>query len=216
MHGGSLRIVGAGLGRTGTNSLKLALERLTGGRCYHMLEVFERPQDTAAWRAAAREEWPDWNALLAGFDATVDWPACAFWRQLAAANSDALVLLSVRESPQVWWGSVESTIFTSLQTPVPDGEPEWSARRAMVLDVLAATFTPDWHDREAAIAAYERHNAAVRAAVPAERLVEWQPGDGWQPLCRGLGLAVPDEPFPHTNTAEEFRATFGAVPTRDE
>lgn len=75
----------------------------------------------------------------------------------------------------------------------------------MVRDMFAR-FEPNWRDDDAAVAAYERHNAAVRSEVPAERLVEWQPGDGWTPLCKALGIDDPDEPFPHVNTTEEFRA----------
>ncbi len=77
----------------------------------------------------------------------------------------------------------------------------------MVVAMLTETFTPDWREREAAIAAYEAHNATVRATVPPERLVEWQPADGWEPLCSALNVPVPAEPFPRSNSTEEFRAS---------
>jgi Sulfotransferase domain len=201
-----LRVVGAGLGRTGTNSLKLALERLTGGPCYHMIEVFERPDDVPRWHAAVRGEPPDWRTFPAGFTATVDWPACAFWAGLADAHPDAMVLLSVRDSAEQWWRSFEATILDGLSRPVPADRPDWAARREVMLEVLETTFTPRWRERDGAMAAYEAHNAAVRDAIPASRLVEWRPGDGWGSLCAALGVAVPDEPFPHVNTTEEFRA----------
>ena len=201
----SIRVVGAGLGRTGTNSLKLALERLLDGPCYHMVEVFERPGDTAVWHDAIRGHAPDWRSFPDGYVATVDWPACAFWAELAAANPRALVLLSVRDSAETWWRSFEATIATGLSQPVPADRPDWAVRRKMTLDMMTA-FTPEWRERDAAIAAYEAHNAAVREAVPAERLVEWQPGDGWEPLCARLGVAIPAEPFPNVNSTEEFRA----------
>ena len=110
----TLRVVGAGLGRTGTHSLKLALEQLLDGRCYHMSELIEREDDTAAWAAAARGEEVDWPGFLSEFAATVDWPACAFWGQIASAAPDAVVLLSLRESPEAWWGSFERTIAQAL------------------------------------------------------------------------------------------------------
>jgi Sulfotransferase domain len=204
-----LRVVGAGVGRTGTNSLKLALERLTGGRCYHMIETFGRPADTRVWRAALHGDPPDWLTFLGEYDAVVDWPACAFWRQLAAANPDAVVLLSMRESAEEWYDSIRRTIFSRISTPPPDGDPDWVARRVLVLEMLAATFTPDWSDRDAAIAAYRRHIAEVRAEVEPNRLVEWRPGDGWQPLCQALGVPEPSEPCPHTNTTSEFRVSTG-------
>jgi hypothetical protein len=199
----ALQLVGAGLGRTGTNSLKHAIERLTGGRCYHMTELFERPGDTPVWHAAVVDRtMPDWGAFLAEFDATVDWPACAFWRELADAFPEAPVLLSTRSSAEAWWNSIEQTIVRAQETEPTD--EEWAARRAMVRPMLQQ-FCPEWPQRQAMIDAYERHNDTVRQAIPADRLVEWRPGDGWQPLCAALGVPVPDEPFPHTNTTVEFR-----------
>ena len=198
-----LRIVGAGLPRTGTNSLKLALERLTGGRCYHMLEVSERPGAADAWKAAAEGQTPHWDMLLGGYHAAVDWPASAFWRELAAANPEAPVLLSQRASAEQWWGSVEKTVAVALASP--SGDPEIARIREMGR-TLARRFCPEWPDPAAAQAAYERHNAQVRAAIASDRLVEWRPADGWEPLCAMLGVAVPDEPFPRTNDAAGFRA----------
>ena len=198
-----LRIVGAGLPRTGTNSLKLALERLTGGRCYHMLEVSERPGAADAWKAAAEGQTPHWDMLLGGYHAAVDWPASAFWRELAAANPEAPVLLSQRASAEQWWGSVEKTVAVALASP--SGDPEIARIREMGR-TLARRFCPEWPDPAAAQAAYERHNAEVRAAIASDRLVEWRPADGWDPLCAMLGVPVPDEPFPRTNDAAGFRA----------
>jgi hypothetical protein len=205
----TLRVVGAGLGRTGTHSLKLALEQLLGGPCYHMSELSGREGDTAVWAAAARREDVEWAPFLSEFAATVDWPACAFWEDIAAAAPEAVVLLSLRESPEAWWASMERTIVQALQKPVPPDDEAWVERRRMVISMIEATFTPDWTEREAAIAAYERHNSRVREAVAPERLVEWRPGDGWEPICAGLGLDVPSEPFPHTNTTAEFRDRSG-------
>ncbi len=204
----ALRVVGAGLGRTGTNSLKLALERLLGGRCYHMSECIQRPGDVAAWHAAIRGHAVDWNALLADFDATVDWPACAFWRELAAANPEAVVVLSVRESAAAWWRSMEETIVSTLRRPVPADDEDWVRRRAMTLELMNS-FTEGWRHRRAAIAAYEAHNEDVRRTAPAGRLVEWAPGDGWAPLCEMLDVPVPEDPFPHTNRTAEFRRLQG-------
>ena len=200
----TVRIVGAGLGRTGTNSLKLALNRLTGGPTYHMSEANERPADTAVWQAALDGDPVDWTAFLKGWSATVDWPGCTFWRGLTAAFPDALVLLSTRSSGERWWQSFDATIAPRLQTPVPAGNPEWSARRVMVRGVVERDLGPGWWEAASAIAGYERHNASVRAGVEPERLIEWSPGDGWGPLCRALGVAEPDEPFPHVNTTAEF------------
>ena len=201
-----LEVVGAGLGRTGTNSLKLALERLLGGACFHMSALIESSGPTAVLHEAARGEPVDWNGFPAGYVATVDWPACAFWRQLADANPNAPVLLSTRGSAEEWWDSYSETIVPALTQPVDPGDAAWAARRALMMDLMSNTFTPNWSDRAAAIAAYERHNAAVRDGVPPDRLIDYTPGDGWEPLCEALGLSVPEEPFPHTNTKAQFQA----------
>jgi hypothetical protein len=205
----ALRVVGAGLGRTGTHSLKLALEQLLGGPCYHMSELIEREDDTAIWAAAVKGEEVDWAAFLSDFRATLDWPACAFWEPIAAPHPDAVVVLSVRESPEAWARSFERTIAQALQKPVPADDEAWQKRRRMVVAMVESTFTPDWRDRDAALAAYNRHNDRVRESVPAGRLVEYRAGDGWEPLCAPLGLDIPEAPFPHTNTTADFRTSSG-------
>src|SRR4051812_16043294 len=202
----TLRVVGAGLGRTGTHSLKLALEQLLGGPCYHMLEVFGRPDDIPVWHRAVNGEQPDWNAFLSEYEAAVDWPACAFWREISAANPDAVVLLSSRDTDG-WWKSAINTIFAVGDRP-PTGDPQFDAQRAMAHDMFANTFTPNWQVEADAKRAYEAHNADVRASVPADRLVDWHPGDGWKPICDKLGLPIPSEPFPHVNSTDDFRATW--------
>jgi hypothetical protein len=200
----SLRVVGAGLGRTGTMSLKLALERLLGAPCYHMSEVFAHPEHVALWHAAARGEPVDWKALFDGYAAAVDWPVGSFWPEVAAAFPDACILLSTR-SAEAWWKSASQTIFPISAKAA--GTP-W---HAMWMELAERRFTPRLDDRDAAVAAYERHNADVRARAPKERLLEWTARDGWAPLCRALGVPVPAEPFPHANSTEEFLGLHGGA-----
>ena len=203
-----LQVVGAGVGRTGTHSLKLALERLLGGPCHHMIEVFAHPEQVPVFHDAALGKPVDWHALFDGYTATVDWPGGAFWREISEAYPDTLVLLSTRETAEAWWKSADRTILEPMKgnAEIPIETEAW---HAMVHDLLANRFTDRYDDKQALIDAYERHNAAVREEVPADRLLEWQPRDGWEPICERLGLDVPDEPFPVTNTTEEFRAMLG-------
>jgi Sulfotransferase domain len=198
-----LRVIGAGLGRTGTHSLKIALERLMGAPCYHMVAVFEHPEHVPLWHEAARGNPVDWGTVFDGYVATTDWPGGAFWPELTAAYPDAMVLLSTRDSAEEWWKSANDTIFVGMREGPRDENREWFA---MMTEVIRSRFTDRLDDAEACMAAYERHNEAVRANVDPARLVEWRPSDGWGPLCGMLGVDVPDEPFPLTNTTEEFRA----------
>jgi hypothetical protein len=196
-----LRVVGAGLGRTGTASLKVALEQLLGAPCYHMLEVFHRPDDVRFWTEAGhRRTTPDWNAFFSGYAAAVDWPPAPFWEEIAEANPDAIILLSTRDA-QKWWESASQTIFVPGSGPPVPGFKE-------MLDALMGEhrFVKDRTNKDEVIAAFERHNANVRAKAPKHRLVEWTASDGWDPICKALDLPVPSTPFPKTNTREEFVA----------
>ena len=203
-----LKVVGAGLGRTGTHSLKVALEQLLRGPCYHMIEVLGRPDQREAWAAAVRGVEVDWASFLAPYRATVDWPAAAFWQELSVAAPDAVVVLSTRDSA-AWWKSASETIFAVLARGARPDDEGGLEELTMIRSLIEQRFTPGWQQRELAIAAYEAHNARVRAEVPPSRLVEWHPGDGWGPLCAGLGLEEPAEPFPHLNSTSDFRAMSG-------
>ena len=118
----ALRVVGAGVGRTGTHSLKLAIEQLTGAPCYHMVELIGNREAVPVWHAAIDGTMPDWEQFLAGYQATVDWPACAVWRELAHAYPDAPVLLSTRSSTEAWYGSMERTIMQAVSQPTEDAD----------------------------------------------------------------------------------------------
>lgn len=200
-----LRIVGAGVGRTGTHSLKVALEQLLGGPCYHMREVFEHQDHVPIWHAAMHGDTVDWEPVFEGFVATVDWPGCTFWREFASANPKAKVLLSHRDSADTWWKSASNTIFRAMGDGTRMEANQWLEMARKMME----RFSPDWQQEAAAKAAYDAHNAAVRAEVPKDRLIDWQPSDGWGPLCAGLDIPEPDEPFPVTNTTEEFQKMMG-------
>jgi hypothetical protein len=194
----SLRVVGAGLGRTGTHSLKTALEILLGGKCHHMEYVFALDQG-ALWRDIGRGQTDLLEEALDGFVASCDWPSAAYWELLAEKNPDAVILLSTRSSGEAWFKSASDTIFTVIPN-VPDGP--W---KEMVQELIIRDFSGgDLTDKEATIAAYERHNDYVRKHADPKRLLEWQATDGWEPICKALGVPVPDEPFPHTNSTEDF------------
>jgi hypothetical protein len=173
-----------------------------------MVEVFGRSEQRDIWAAAVRGEVVDWPNFLAAYRATVDWPAAAFWKELSVAAPDAVIVLSTRDSA-AWWKSASETIFAVLARGAGPDDDAGLEELTMIKALIEQRFTPDWQDRAGAIAAYEAHNARVREEVPANRLVEWHPGDGWAPLCAALGLDEPAEAFPHLNCTADFRAMAG-------
>lgn len=200
----ALQVIGAGLGRTGTMTLKTALEQLGFGPCHHMVEVFAHmPVQAPFWRAAAGGAAVDWDQGLAGYRASVDWPSAHYYRELAAHYPDAKVILS-RRDPERWYDSMSETILKAMTMPVfqaaGGGEPPMAFARMIIHD---QTFHGDL-SRANVIAAFERHNAAVIADIPADRLLVFEAAQGWAPLCAFLGVPMPDAPFPRTNSREEF------------
>ena len=214
-----MRVVGAGFGRTGTTSLKAALEELGFGPSYNLSEVFANPEHVGFWEAAGcpTREGLDWEGFLAGYEVAVDWPACSFYEELMEAFPEAPVILTVRD-PAPWYESTRSTIYELRRLtagPLP-------VRAAFALAGLFApgvagtvrladrlvwedTFDGRFEDRAYAMEVFERHNEAVRRRVPPERLLVFDVREGWAPLCYFLGVEAPDEPFPRLNEAREMR-----------
>jgi Sulfotransferase domain len=203
----SLRVIGAGVGRTGTHSLKEALETVLGGPCHHMVEVIAHPEQIPIWTDAIEGRAVDWAGLMKDYVAQVDWPGASFWPELLEANPDALVILSVRD-PESWYTSASNTIFGGLVLTGGELGPWMGSMRRLLGD----RFCDKLEDRDAMITAFLRHNDEVRQRVPAAQLLEWAPEQGWEPICARLGVPVPEQPFPLTNTTEEFRANFAMPP----
>ena len=199
----SLRVIGSGLGRTGTNSLKLALEQLGFGPCHHMLEVLQHPECVPLWLAAF-DGRPDWEAIFAGYNSAVDAPSNRFWRELAQRYPNAKLVHSVRD-PDSWFESTQASIFAPGSRTMNPSPPFGPLIERMVQD-----YGGRLHDRAAMIDLLKRHNEEVERTVPRERLLVYDVGQGWEPLCAFLGVAVPDTPFPHANTREEFAARAAA------
>jgi len=202
-----LKIVGAGFGRTGTLSLKNALEKVGYGPCYHMLEVFPRPDHVALWHNAAFGKPVDWDLLFRGFAATVDWPSTRWWRELAEHFPDAKVLLSLRD-PEAWYQSMRDTIYQPMTWPLADEAPELARlQNEMVRKaILDDTFDNRFEDKAHAIAVFNRHNQEVRDTIDPTRLLVFEARQGWEPLCRFLEVSVPDEPYPRLNDTASTNA----------
>lgn len=199
----TLKVIGSGFGRTGTMSLKLALETLGFDPCYHMVEVFKNPPAFDWWYEASQDPaHADWGKIFAGYDATVDWPNATYYRELADAYPDAKVVHTERD-PDDWFDSTQATIFNN---PF-EGDAGFPR---MIRAVVGELFGQDLHDRDRCIAVYNAHNNAVRQTIPAERLLVYHVADGWAPLCDFLGVEAPEGPMPKVNSREEFAARMAA------
>jgi hypothetical protein len=212
----TLEVIGAGFGRTGTMSLKVALEELGFEPCYHMSEVFTHPEHVELWRAAARGEPVEWEQIFGGYRATVDWPACSFYGELMEKYPDAKVILTVRD-PQRWYESAYNTIYTMTRaassSPIfyvaslvmPRAKGMKRARQMIEEIVWERDLEGRFEDREYAIETFERHNEEVEQSVPTDKLLVYEVKEGWGPLCEFLGVEVPEEPFPHLNDSAVFQ-----------
>ncbi|WP_242904461.1 sulfotransferase family protein [Actinomadura terrae] len=199
-----------GFGRTGTLSLKAALEELGFGPCHHMLTLVREPARIAMWQRAseqaARGNAVDWDALYAGYGSAVDWPGVRYWRELVAHFATAKVILTVRDADR-WYASARRTIYANAQIPRTD--PASAARRELNRRVVwDGQFDGRFADEQHATEVFTRHNEAVRQEVEPHRLLVYETGQGWRPLCEFLNAPVPATPFPWLNSRETFADLF--------
>lgn len=206
----ALQVIGAGFGRTGTLSLKTALEMLGFSPCYHMMEVFQNPSHIRVWDDAAHGQPMDWKAFLGSYRAAVDWPVCHFWRELREAFPNAKFLLTERD-PESWYKSFSQTIQAVLQIDLENVTDPLRLEHAGMARYMIGelTFGNDY-TKENVIAAYKAHNEAVKQAFGKDLLV-YDVKQGWGPLCAWLGVAVPAAEFPRTNTTEDFLARIAPM-----
>ena len=201
----ALKVIGSGLGRTGTMSLKLALEKLGLNPCHHMVEVFAHPQSVPLWVEAGRGK-PDWEAIFDGYQAMVDHPGCRFWRELMDYYPDAKVIHTVRD-PDRWFDSTQATIFAPTSGALNAPEP-----MKAFFEMVMEEYEGRQHEREFMKAHFQAHTDNVLATVPPERLLVFEAGQGWEPLCAFLGVPGPATPYPRENSTADFQARAAAGP----
>jgi hypothetical protein len=203
-----LKVIGAGLPRTSTLSLKLALEQLGFGPCFHMTEMIAHPELMTLWADKLTGKSLDWDDVLKGYHSITDGPGCFVYKELMERYPDAKVILSLRTA-ESWWESALATVMSAnspanRKVNLPNAE-EFMEKMQIVLQAAGGGIKWDGSDREGAIAAFERHNAEVQRFVPKERLLVFKAEDGWEPLCRFLGAPVPGTPYPRTNSTEDLK-----------
>ena len=203
-----LQVIGAGFGRTGTLSLKGALEILGFGPCYHMMEVLKRPHHDLLWHTALTGPSPVWDTVFDGFQATVDWPSAYFWRELSNTYPDAKIVLTVRDE-HAWYESIRQTIFAAISHRDGEHGIGFSKHRLMTRELIfKQVFNERIDDEETVCAVYRAHNDNVIDVVPTERLLVYSPGEGWQRLCEFLNVDIPNTPYPHVNSSRDYRTKF--------
>jgi len=212
----TIKVIGAGFGRTGTLSMKAALEYLGLGPCYHMMEVRNNPDKADDWYDAVQGNGADWDNILEGYQSCVDWPACYFWQPLAAHYPDAKVILTVRDE-ESWWNSINNTILRNMRATDQVTDPNRLRMRRMSRHLIVdRVFKGILDDREHALAVYRQNIREVTEALPQERLLVFDVAQGWEPLCAFLNLPVPADPFPRSNSTQEFHERVSANSSNGE
>ena len=199
-----LKIIGAGFGRTGTYSLKNALESLGFGPCYHMYEFVKNEAHIDRWRQASNGGLANWEGIYENYRSAVGWPTCAYWKELSSVYDDAKIILTVR-NPEDWYDTNVDTIFRALEIGQKLKDQQRRSRceisGKIILDKI---FSGRHHDRDFVIAKYLAHIDEVRSIASNRQLLEFNVADGWGPLCDFLNVQVPQIDFPHSNTRKEF------------
>lgn len=205
-----MKVLGAGFGRTGTKSLKHALEVLGFGPCHHMHELAQTPRQLGIWQDVASGKTIPWPEVFYGYQSQVDWPGAFFWRELADEYPDAKMILTVRQ-PEDWYESFRRTIAVSISSRSGAIRPDILGMREVAYELVGRRlFKEKMGDKDAVIRLYEDHNRQVIREIPESRLLVYDVKDGWPPLCEFLDVANPQVPFEKANSTTEFRK-FNAI-----
>jgi len=214
----SIKIIGAGFPRTGTNTLRESLEMLGFNKTYHMKQLLVHPENLHYWTTLRETHTTDWDGLYDGYEATVDFPCYPWYKEHMKRYPDAKVILSLRPFED-WYTSFSSTIWKA-QNPPPEQQAAMAERVASdprlqkvmkVMDfakvaIIHDHFQDRFADKEYMENVFNDHNEEVKNYVPADKLLVYDVREGWEPLCKFLDVEVPGEPLPHTNKKEDFQA----------
>ena len=209
-----MKVLGAGFGRTGTMSLKIALEKLGIGPCYHMREVVSHPSHIKIWYDISHGEHPNWDRLFSGFNSAVDFPVCLFYEELVNKFPDAKFILTLRDF-DTWYESTANTIYK-----VPTMLPDWFKRvvypirmfiELQVNLIWVGLFKNNFSDIESTELVYNEHLKSVKKTIPADKLLIYRVNEGWGPLCEFLNVDKPEIPFPKVNDTAEMLRNFAIV-----
>lgn len=204
-----IKVIGAGFGRTGTGSLRFALEKLGVDKCYHMSEIMDSPEKARDWINAKQKKYVDWDDVFDGYQATVDWPSCAFYKELHDYYPGAKVILTVRD-PDEWYRSTYETIYAMTKARnkiIARLFPAARNMKQMIIDIIwDGTFHHKFEDEIYAKTVFKNHIEEVKRTVPKEQLLIYEIKQGWEPLCKFLAVPAPQgEPFPIINDSKSMK-----------
>jgi hypothetical protein len=219
----NVRVIATGLPRTGTSSLKAALQEIGYGPCQHMENLFNTPRLVGLWIELFETGTTDFNALLEGFQSTSDFPGCLHYQKLMEVHPDAKIILNQRD-PEQWYESIVKTIYAVVpRTEEEKANLNEKAKQSPKFAGMAKglKFVDDYLlsgflggnilDKDDAIKRYLAHEAEVKAFVPADRLLELPLGAGWKPLCEFLDVPVPTSEYPFKNKRNDFLKQLGGA-----
>ena len=210
-----MKVFGTGFGRTGTMSLKIALEKLGMGPCYHMKEIVIRPSHIKMWYDISLGDHPKWNQLFKSFNSGVDYPVCLFYEELVNKFPDAKFILTLRDFDS-WYNSTLNTVYK-----VPTMLPAWFRKIVPPVHKLilmqnkliwSGLFNNQFGDKEYVRSVYNNHIDNVKKTIPDNRLLLYSVYEGWAPLCEFLDVDIPEDiPFPKVNDTAEILRNFAII-----
>lgn len=218
----SLQVIGSGVGRTGTHSLKLALEQLGFGKCYHMMELFQHPEGLIYFQKAERGEAVDWDKLFEGYKSAVDYPVAKYYKQIIAAYPNAKIIHTMRDA-ESWYQSAMETIFWAtkpsagrmLKLLIKMPFSSTIRKRLPILKFDGAMvdniFGKDLKNKQEVIRRYNAINEETLNYLPKDRSLVYEVKQGWEPLCNFLNVPVPPTPFPRSNVRDEFKVRVAGI-----
>jgi hypothetical protein len=218
----SLQVIGSGVGRTGTHSLKLALEQLGFNKCYHMMELFQHPEGLIYFQKAERGEAVDWDKLFEGYKSAVDYPVAKYYKQLIAAYPKAKIIHTIRDA-ESWYQSAVETIFWAtkpsagrmLKLLIKMPFSSTIRKRLPILkfdgEMMDNIFGRNLKDKQEVIRRYNAINEETLNYLPKDRSLVYEVKQGWEPLCNFLNVPVPATPFPKSNVRDEFKVRVAGI-----
>jgi len=212
----ALKVIGTGLPRTGTASLKGALQLLGYQQTYHMDNLLNNPSQVHYWVELFDTGSTDYDALFEGFAASTDFPGFFAYKALLKQYPDSKFILTTRD-PDIWYESIKNTVYQAVTAFFQKDTPTDSMRRVegvfQLLDryLFGQFFKGTFLDKEKTLSLVNAYLDEINAIIPADKMLIYEISEGWQPLCDFLELRVPEIEFPYKNKREDFNTMIAKM-----